>query len=344
MKKSVLVIFVIVIILVIVGLVTLSLFKNNKSTDVSDNIKNTLTNITKHLYECYNDCPVDNSNDLGVIDYSCSIDCHNYNNKIESELNKYSPKELTEFISENVEIYMNYLYIQECAVQSCEDYNNRHFRECTLDCFSEKNNIDDCKNIVHLPTNMILCVNHIAIKTKDYSACEKYPGYSYDQYGGIVKNPNREDGVNSCYMQVAILKWDLSKCENILDGKWSSPDDCYRGVAIGKNDLSICEKISDLSIKEDCISGVAIAKKDWKICEKIKDDKVKDNCYMNVAMHTENIEICEKISDGTSIDEYSGSYKENCYGYIIMYGDDESICGEIEDEKIKKFCYDYFKD
>ena len=350
MKRGALIVIIIVIILIIAGLTIFLLLKSNTSNvkvsnDKLNDIKNTLTNITEHLYECYNNCSVDNSNDWGIMDYSCSIDCHNYNNRLEVELRKYSMKELIGFREKNFDFYAQYDFIQECAVSSCTDDNYRQFKEGTLDCFSEKNNINDCYNKIHLPNNRLLCVNYIALKTKDYSVCDEYPEYSYGAYGGIVGNPNRKDGINSCYMEVAISKGDLSKCEEILKGKWSSPDDCYAGVAAVKGDLNICEKIKEKSTKDDCISKVilntALIKKDWKICKKIDDESKKDNCIANVAIFNENITICEKIGNKLRVDEYSGTYKENCYIYLIMYGD-ESICNKIRDEKMKKYCYESF--
>ncbi|PIN90122.1 hypothetical protein COU57_04465 [Candidatus Pacearchaeota archaeon CG10_big_fil_rev_8_21_14_0_10_32_14] len=57
-------------------------------------IKNTLINISERLYECYNNYHIDESNDIRIINYSCSIECHNYNNLLTSELRRYSPGEI----------------------------------------------------------------------------------------------------------------------------------------------------------------------------------------------------------------------------------------------------------
>ncbi|PIN90121.1 hypothetical protein COU57_04460 [Candidatus Pacearchaeota archaeon CG10_big_fil_rev_8_21_14_0_10_32_14] len=66
---------------------------------------------------------------------------------------------------------------------------------------------------------MIQCVEYIAIKTQEYSTCDKYPLYKFSADGGITKNLDRDEEVNSCYMLVAISNGDLEKCSVIIEGK-----------------------------------------------------------------------------------------------------------------------------
>ncbi len=184
------------------------------------------------------------------------------------------------------------------------------------------------------------------------------------------ENLNNEELKASCYIQVAIQKQDLSKCEEI-GKRWlnaeetcyaefsiankdasgceklkeTHKDACYTQVALNTNNAELCEKIQNRAITDigkgefsnydECYSKIAEKRNDPLLCEKVLGNNRKNFCYTKIATTINDETICKSISG-----EYSTSYLSQCYILIAGAKKDSSICNNILEQATKEQCYE----
>ena len=66
--------------------------------------------------------------------------------------------------------------------------------------------------------------------------------------------PTKSATIRTCYTWSAVLSNDISKCDNLQNLKYQKDkDSCIMNYAKEKADLSLCENIQDESIKKSCL-------------------------------------------------------------------------------------------
>ncbi len=239
-------------------------------------------------------------------------------------------------------------------------------------CYQQQGLREGCYSALAIDTNNInLCgkiENHIS-----NTACRA--GVRKDE--SICEEENEHRARDICYLAVALVKKDLSICDNIHE-KWSfapiNKDVCYDSVIAAKGDLIYCEERSyDSDFKrERCYKGIfesiikeAIMKNSASVCERIKDQKIDNHtvdlcyrvfegadyyatfcmdyrsaCYHNLAILNKNPSLCSKI-----VSEGEYAYEEwNCYETVAILKQDKSICDKIptdssKSKKSRAYCY-----
>lgn len=198
----------------------------------------------------------------------------------------------------------------------------------------EKSEFDDRYN----------CYSAIAKSEKDVSICKnadvtlheinKEPVFStsdtcrrgvYDviaQAGGDVAMCDTEgENKNSCYERFALVKNDITLCDNLLDTLFFDSSGITRNSCKYDVAYKIAKETHNLSFCDSDLVGVAR----------------KNSCYLEFAIDNENTTLCSKIAQvgmpGTA-EYYMSStdrwHRNYCYGEVAKKKQDISVCNLIE--------------
>lgn len=131
-----------------------------------------------------------------------------------------------------------------------------------------------------------------------------------------------------CITNIAILKMDISICENIKD--LTLKFKCFNQLAIAEDDISICkEKPVGTTHKESCYFSFAKTLGKIEICDEFFSKETNENmwisCSAEVAKTSLNMDYCARLEENK---EYTYS-KYNCENQIITETLDPEVCHKV---------------
>jgi len=148
-----------------------------------------------------------------------------------------------------------------------------------------------------------------------------------------LKAPAKTGGESSAGEGIQYTSVD--DCNNITDA--AQKNSCFVEVAKLKKDVSICNFVQ--TGKEDCYIEIAKLKKSKETCYLIQITYIKNECLSEVACVTGDLSLCELFESEFGSASLTTVY---CYDCVAKQSNTPSLCEKIVNTTVKTACRQYF--